>query len=486
MLVAALPSMAPSGGIIAVSFPAIAQTSGGYSRPGGGGASGGSFGGYGGFDRRPTIGGGYGRPSGTSFGGFGLDSSRGGDRAISRRSSSQALQDYRASQARPAPAPLSTSRRPSTGWDDNAWGTAPLQRRSQPAGWGGGAYAPGYAGSSPRFGAWDAVLAWSLLNSLSRPQSVAYFQDNRNDPRYTQWRAEADRAAANDPAVAQKLAELDRLMAQSKAQPVSPRAATSDVGGSDVLFVVVFFGGAVLIGLWLLRRRAAGVAGAGQMGARGLSAGPAPRGLSGSATSRFRVGMTFPVDPSPFLLAAGATKVKPPEASGMISVEALGLITDGAVSLHRLYLPGREAFFLLHLGSDGTPDECRYFTLLDQITPASRDEWGFWLDQAEGMIGWPQFETKDGKTYDRIWAPGSSRVPPRQQVETVQDLSGTIQRKIQAMLYGARTGAPPPAPQVEYVLVCAVEQADEAWIEVYAGIDVSPAALTLPAVPLDS
>ena len=488
MLVApTTPWIAPTAGIIAVSSPAVAQSSGGYSRLGGGGASGGSFGGYGGFDRRPAIGGGgYGRPSATSFSGFGLDSSRGGDRAISRRSSSQALQDYRASQARPAPAPLSTSRRPSAGWDDNAWSTAPLQRRSQPAGWGGGAYAPSYAGSSPRFGAWDAVLAWSLLNSLSRPQSVAFFEDNRDDPRYTQWRADADRAAANDPAVAQKLVELDSLMAQSKAQPASPRLAPSDAGGSDALFVVVFFGSAVLVGLWLLRRRAAAVAGVGPMRAHSLSGGPAPRGLSGSAASRFRVGMTFPVDPSPFLLAAGATKVKPPEAGGMISVEALGLITDGAVSLHRLYLPGREAFFLLHLGPDGTPDECRYFTLLDQITPASRDEWGLWLDRAEGMIGWPQFQTKDGTTYDRIWAPGTSRVPPRQQVETVQDLSGTIQRKIQVMLYGARTGTAPPAPQVEYVLVCAVEQADEAWIEVYAGIDISAAALTLPAVPLDS
>jgi hypothetical protein len=52
------------------------------------------------------------------------------------------------------------------------------------------------------------------------------------------------------------------------------------------------------------------------------------------------------------------------------------------------------------------------------------------------MIGWPQFETKDGKTYDRIWAPGSGRVPPCQQDETVQDLSGTIQRRVQAMIYG--------------------------------------------------
>lgn len=484
----ATPWLGSVCGIVAISSPAVAQTSGGYSRPGGGGASGGSFGGYGGFDRRPAIGGGgYGRSSGSAFSGFGLDSSRGGDRAISRRAAGQALQDYRVSQARPVPAPLSTSRRPSAGRDDSAWGTVPLQRRSPPAGWGGGAYAPGYAGSAPRFGAWDAVLAWSLLNSLSRPQSVAYFQENRSDPHYTQWRAEADRTAANDPAVAQKLAELDNLMSQSKAQPTSSHAASPGSGGSDYVIIVIFLGGGLLMGLWLIRRRAAAGAGAGPMGgARGLSVGPGSRGLSGSKASRFRVGMTIPIDPSAFLLAAGATKVKPPEGSGMISVEALGLITDGGVSLHRLYLPGRQVFFLLHLGADGTPDECRYFTLLDQITPASRDEWGFWLDPAEGMIGWPQFQTKDGKTYDRIWAPGSSRVAPRQQVETVQDLGGTIQRKTQAMLYGGRTGSAPPAPGVEYVLVCAVEQGGEAWIEVYAGIDINPAALTLPAVPLDS
>jgi hypothetical protein len=209
--------------------------------------------------------------------------------------------------------------------------------------------------------------------------------------------------------------------------------------------------------------------------------------LSGSSASRFRVGMTIPIDPSPFVLAGGVTKVKPPpEAGGMISVEALGLISDGGVALHRLYLPGREALFMLHLGPDGSPDECRYFTLLDQVTPASRDEWGFWLDPAEGMIGWPQFETKDGKTYDRVWAPGSGRVPPRRQVETLQDASGTVQRNLQAMLYGARTGSAPPAPETEYVLVCAVEQGDEAWVEVYAGIDINPAALALSAVPLSS
>jgi hypothetical protein len=100
------------------------------------------------------------------------------------------------------------------------------------------------------------------------------------------------------------------------------------------------------------------------------------------------------------------------------------------------------------------------------------------------MIGWPQFQTKDGKLYDRVWAPGGARLAPRQQVETLQDLSGTIERRIQAMLYAVHTGAAPPAPGVEYVLVGAVEQGDEAWVEVFAGIDINPTVLTLLAVPL--
>jgi len=244
------------------------------------------------------------------------------------------------------------------------------------------------------------------------------------------------------------------------------------------MLMVVFFGTAGFVGLWLLRRRAPAIAG-------GAPPGP-PRSLGGSAASRFRIGMTMPIDPAPFVLAAGATKVRPPEGGGMISIEAVGLISDGAVSLHRLYLPGREAFFLLHLGPDGAADECRYFSSLDEITPASRAEWGLWLEPGEGMIGWPQFQTKDGKLYERVWAPGSGWVPPRRQEETVQDLNGVTQRKIQAMLYGARTGAAAPAPAVEYVLVCAIEEGGQAWVEVYVGIDINPAALALPAVPLDS
>ena len=118
------------------------------------------------------------------------------------------------------------------------------------------------------------------------------------------------------------------------------------------------------------------------------------------------------------------------------------------------------------------------------MSPASQDEWGVWLDPAQGLIGWPQFQTKDGKTYDRVWSNGGTRVPPRDISETIQDLSGTSQRVLHAMLYGAPTGAAQPAPQTEYILVAAVEEGGQAWIEIHAGIDVNPASLSLPSVSL--
>ena len=93
---------------------------------------------------------------------------------------------------------------------------------------------------------------------------------------------------------------------------------------------MLFVGAGLFVLLWIRRRR----------GAQGGQPGALPGGITGSAESRFRVGMTIPLDPSPFVLAAGATKVRPPEGGAMVSIEALGLVSDRGVSLHRLYLPG--------------------------------------------------------------------------------------------------------------------------------------------------
>ena len=321
-------------------------------------------------------------------------------------------------------------------------------------------------------GALTTVGLWALLNSLSQPGNAKVFYENRDDPRYLQWRTEAERQAASNPELAGKLRQLDEQMAQLQRQPPQEALAATSSGGGGAFWLVLFVLAAIVVLLWLKLQR----------GAAGRDAGRTA--LSGSKVSRFRVGMTFPIDPAPFLLAQSATKIQPPSESGMISVEAVGLLQDGATLLHRLYLPGQTTFFQIHLGPDGAPDECRYFSFLDQVTPADAQEWQVWLDPAQGMIGWPAFQTKDGKTYGRAWAPGDTRISPRQIRETVQELDHVTERAHQVMLYAGATGLEPPAPQAEYVLVSAVEMPGQAWVEIHVGIDVNPASLSLPSVPL--
>jgi hypothetical protein len=472
--------------------PAEAQTtrrSGGYGLPGGG-----SGGGFTAPARRPSVGsGGYGAPAYprrappvSGYGGSGAGF--GGDREISRQSSGQSLQQYRNSQ-QPPPQP---DRRPSAGYAD-PWGNDGV-RRPPTNGWGGGV-APGYGNGgwytggrgyppyvpTQHFGVWDGLLLWGLLNTLSQPGRSQFFYSNQDDPGYRQWRTQMNAAAAQDPAIREKLDDLDRQVAQLQGQPKTPGvlppgsantgATQQEVDGDDMVFVVLALGAGLFVLFWFWRRRRAQPAGT-----------PVPA-LSGSARTRFRVGMTFPVDPTPFVLAAVNTKVTGIDGE-MANVEAVGVLMDGNIPLNRLYLPGRTNFFQMHLGRDGNPDECRYFSKLDEVSPASQDEWGVWLDPAQGLIGWPQFQTKDGKTYDRVWSPGGSRIPPRDLAETIQDLGGTTSRTLHAMLYSAPTGAVPPAPQTEYILVAAVEDRGQAWVDIHAGIDINPASLALPSVSL--
>ena len=377
-----------------------------------------------------------------------------------------------------------SDRRPSAATGES-WGSTGQRRpsASETGGfWSGGAEPgasrlyPGYV-PSQRFGVWDGLLLWTLLNTLNQPGRAQFFYSNQDDPGYQQWRAQMDAAAAKDASIRQKLTELDSRIAQLQGQPKTPNILPADVSGGvpmratpdneeGTLFVLLLLGAGAFLILWLGRLQTTRSANIG-----------APGALAGSAPTGFRVGMTFPVDPTPFVLATVNTKVKGIDGE-TVSVEAIGALMDGNIPLSRLYLPERNGFFQLHLTHDGQPDECQYFSRVDEISP------GVWLDPVQGRIGWPQFKTGDGKIYGRIWAGGAFRIPPRDMRETIQDRTGTSTRTLHAMLYGAPTGAAPPAPQTEYILVAAVEDGGLARVEISAGVDIDPASLSLPPVHL--
>ncbi len=492
---------------IAAPLDGFARSSGGYSRPsgisrtpsfGGGGPSRTpSFGGSGGYNRTAPS---YARPTWTP-------PQSSGDSSFSRDRSGSAFDSYRTQQ--------DNSRRqrdyvPSAPAPQYAPGQYPQrQYGADRSGWfnsrGWSAPAPAYYGGNRSFGVWDGLFLWSLLNNLGRSGSTDFFHNNQNDPGYQQWRQEADRQAQDNAELRQKLDDLDRKLAERDSEPRTPGALPADVppeiakappqrtpgvpsdAGSKWVWAVLLAGSGGIAYLAWQRRPTTGGSTVSPPPTNALqSAGNLLRHkLSGEGytPSKFRVGMTLALDPTPFILAGGAIKVPQPpsigQGSGQVSVSAVGRVTSGNTQLVRLYLPDGRSMVQLHLDAAGDPDECRLFGTIDEVTPTDPNEWGAWLDPNEGMIGWPEFQTKDGKVYVRVWAPGDSRISPRILNETIESLSGSRTVQSQAMLYAAPTGSPDPAPATEYVMVAAMKDGGRAWVEVRAGIDLNPVTLQL-------
>ncbi len=517
-----LALLATGPGAVGFAPDAMAQlrSSGGYSRPGGSMRSGGgysrtpSFGRSRVAPRTPSSSGGYARPS-LPGGAYprrpSVDSGSAWDRSYSRERSSDALSRMRAQQRQAQEQAQAQRRQPSlppARTDDGGWwrggartppiGPTPGTRTGRNGGWySDRGWSPlGFPGMQRSFGLWDGVFLWFLLNNLGRAGSTDFFHNHQDDPGYRDFRAEAERRAETDPEIRRQLDELDRRLAERQDQPRDPNYLPPDVPpdvatapradtrtpappaeeGGGIPWLVLL-GGAGVIGFLALRRRRAAP------GATQASpAAPRTRTDMPPNAPRFRLGMTITCDPTPFLLGAGSLKVPEPtfaQGDTRVSVQAVGRIREGNEELTRLYLPGGRSFFQIYLDARGEVGECRYFTILDEVAPADEAEWGAWLDPQQGMIGWPEFQTRDGKLYARHWAPGADPVPPRLMPETSESLDGTRQRQQQAMLYAAATGLAAPAPQVEYILVSAVEEGGRAWVEIRAGIDVSPASLSL-------
>jgi hypothetical protein len=507
-------------GIVALAAEADARSSsrsGGYSRPSSS---------YSAPSRRPSIApapsrpsssGGYTRPSAPSTAPSTrpqwapVERSRtppaaprpgAGDREVQRRTSADALQEYRRQQDRQRQEE-SRFARPSTPVErappvaTGPWRAPPRYERyddwsrARTTTYGGyGWSAPSYSYQSrPSFGMWDGMMLWFLLDNLRRPGYADFFHHHRDDPGYQSWRGEADRLARDNPDLRGKLDSLDGELTRRTGQPrdrsyvppgidpaiavsaeraVRPVRAESSGGGFWIVVFVVLAGGAVLFWLWR-RRRAAQAAATVAAQAAEVDMG------------RFRVGMTVSIDPTPFLMADGKLRVAQPAASaqGLASIDAVAALESDRLSLHRLYFPGGKAFYQVHLDAQGEVDECRYFAKLDEVQPANAGEWGFWLDEREGMIGWPEFETKDGLQHVRAWSPGEARLPPVRLAETIRHLEGTSTRQHDAMLYARDTGLAAPAPATEYLLVAAIEGDAGARVELHVGIDINPASLAL-------
>jgi hypothetical protein len=200
---------------------------------------------------------------------------------MSRRASSDALGSYRAQQEQQRFAvPPQSAAAPRT---PPSFYTSPPQYNSynswydNRARWYGGAgwAAPSYVyRSAPRFGIWDGLFLWFMLDTLTRPGHSDFFYNHQDDPGYGAWRAEANRLAADNAELKAKLDGLDQRLASNQGQPRDPNylpsdarpdvalaadrvvgEATSPSGGWTRSLAPVLIGGAILFLLWRWRRR---------------------------------------------------------------------------------------------------------------------------------------------------------------------------------------------------------------------------------------
>ena len=136
--------------------------------------------------------------------------------------------------------------------------------------------------SAPRFGIWDGLFLWFLLDTLTRPGHTDFFYNHQNDPGYREWRQDADRQAQDNAELRAKLDRLDRQLAERQGQPrdpdylppdtgrdvaLAPEAQATedkavlggqaDLGGVGSILIVVVIGGGVVFLFWMWRRRTA-------------------------------------------------------------------------------------------------------------------------------------------------------------------------------------------------------------------------------------
>lgn len=188
---------------------------------------------------------------------------------------------------------------------------------------------------------------------------------------------------------------------------------------------------------------------------------------------------------APLILAedAGALfKSDLPTDQKIIAVGRLGLF---GVDYYRAYLSDPERSFIHFATRRGEILETRiYRPYGEELNPATKDEWEFWVADADGYIGAPVMQSRDvdgSIPYRRTWGSGNGplqqRISPYLPVETIVDLRGqttTVRHRL--MHYGRALKDPKLS---EYLLVSVVETDSGAAIDFWLGIDLAAADLTV-------
>ncbi|MBF0458647.1 MAG: DUF2491 family protein [Nitrospirae bacterium] len=187
------------------------------------------------------------------------------------------------------------------------------------------------------------------------------------------------------------------------------------------------------------------------------------------------------IDETKFIINEGNLKVQSPGA-GAHTVVAAGKYTIGSMSNYKVYLQStmdKEDASIVQVVVEGTEIiSLAFYRVIDEIFPATEDEWGVWLNYDTGLIGYKDFIIDGELTYQRtIGSPQLNYVDPLEFTETVAlDPYGMTGMKVDCL--SMRYAREVNKAVSEYVVVTMEKVKDEfggvkeAGITIMVGIDL--------------
>jgi len=205
----------------------------------------------------------------------------------------------------------------------------------------------------------------------------------------------------------------------------------------------------------------------------------APKPLRTKTPMRLSQDSAMSISITPMILAEAAGAMFKSDLPTDEKVFAVGSISLFGQNFYHSYLSQVEGAFIQICSHNDKVVDMRLFRPLDEVIPASEDDWEFWLENEDGNIGRPSIQTKDGTIFDRAWGGGDQRISPFILDESVLDVSGANSIVKHRMMLYKRPLTDPKL--TEYLLVSAVQTHNEASVNLWLGIDLAASDLTVYA-----
>lgn len=188
-----------------------------------------------------------------------------------------------------------------------------------------------------------------------------------------------------------------------------------------------------------------------------------------------RIGAILAVEPGEALRYEGLGLTLP-LPSGEIVVEAVSGMELFGLVISRAYVKAgeRQAVFQFQQQKDGQILDVNCLQVLQEIYPATPDDWGVWLGEG-GLIGGADITSPDGARYTRDWGDGAYSEPVEAQERIFVDpTKEPILVEHKMMLYSRELG-----DTREFLLVSADDEPGQALVRILCGVVMTPQALKI-------